>query len=231
LVRRIDPKTKEVTGRLPAAGPNSIAVAATHVYVANADRTLTQADPSTLEFQNFGNSGYRWVAAGEGAIWTVGSRGLVRANRELYVVKVIPVGLHPFEVVTGGHAVWVLDDRLLTLWKVDPRTNRVVDRIVLDFDPGGEAFGLGGLWVSDNDHDALVEIDPATDRVVRRLPAGDGPVGVAVGEGSVWTANYLAGSVSRVDPKTGKAITIKVGRSPTSIAVGEGGAWVTVLAG
>ncbi len=230
-VLRIDPRTNEVTQRWTTAGPDSIATGFGAVFVANADRTLTRIDPSTLTISNHLNSGYRWVAVGEGAIWTVGSRGLVRVNREGYVVKTIPVGFHPFEVVTGRGAVWVLDDKLFSLWKVDPRTDRVVDRIPLGFDPGGLAFGLGRVWVTDNSGDAVAEIDPAADRIVRRITVGDGPVGVAVGEGSVWTANYLAGTVSRIDPKTGNAIPLEVGRNPTSIAVGDGGAWVTVQAG
>jgi len=230
-VLRIDPGTKEITGRRPAAGPNSIALSPGAVYVANQDHTLEQIDPSTLAFENTADSGYRWVAVGEGAIWTVGTRGLVRVNRELRVVKVLPLGFHPFEVATGGGAVWVLDDKLSSVFKVDPRTNRVVERVPLGFVPGGEAFGLGRLWVTDYGGDAVIAVDPATDRMGRPFRVGDGPVGVAVGEGSVWTANYLAGTVSRTDPNTGRAITRKVGSNPTSIAAGEGGAWVTVLAG
>ena len=109
----IDPRTNEITHRWTTAGPDSIATGFGAVFVANADRTLTRIDPSTLSIANHLNTGYRWVAVGEGAIWTVGSRGLVRANREGFVVKTIGVGFHPFEVVTGGGAVWVLDDKLL----------------------------------------------------------------------------------------------------------------------
>ena len=52
------------------------------IFVANADHTLTRIDPSTLQIFNQHNSGYRWVAVGEGGIWTVGSQGLVHVNRE-----------------------------------------------------------------------------------------------------------------------------------------------------
>jgi serine/threonine protein kinase len=229
-VLRIDPKTYEINGRRPSTGPNSIALRPGEVYVANSDLTLMKIDPATLEFQYKANSGYRSVAVGEGAIWTVGARGLVRVNHEGRSVKTIAVGFHPFEVVTGAGAVWVLDDKLQMLFKVDPRTNRV-DRIPLGFDPGGGGVGFWRVWVTDNGGDALAEINPTTHGTVHRIPVGKGPVGVAVGEGSVWTANYLAGTVSRVDPKTGKAISVRVGRNPTSIAAGEGGAWVTVQAG
>jgi YVTN family beta-propeller protein len=232
-VLRIDPKANNVTGRVNTAGPNSIAATSNEVYVTNTDGTLSQIDPSTLALSNAPNSGYRSVAVGEDAIWTVGYKGLVHVNYEGVVVRrVLHAGFSPFAVATGGGAVWVLDDKLRSLWRVDPRTDRIVKRIRLGFDPGGLAFGLGRVWVTDNSGDAVAEVDPATDRIVRSIQVGDGPIGVAVGSGSVWTANYRAGTVSRIDPKGGTVTaTIKVGLRPRSIATGEGGIWVPVQVG
>jgi serine/threonine protein kinase len=232
-VLRIDPKTNAVTRRVTTVGPDSIAATAGGVFVANTDGTLSRIDPSTLQiFSNAPNSGYRSVAVGEGAIWTVGYLGLVHVNRGGIVVRrVSPAGFDPFAVVTGGGAVWVLDDKLRSLWRFDPRTDRLVKRIRLVFDPGGVAFGQSRVWVTNNSGDAVAEIDPAVNRIVRAVRVGDGPNGVAVGEGAVWTANYRAGTVSRIDLQRRVVTeTIKVGRHPTSIAVGEGGVWVTVLA-
>jgi YVTN family beta-propeller protein len=232
-VLRIDPETNEITGRVRTAGPNSIAATPGDVLAANADSTLSWIDPSTLAISNKPNSGYRWVAVGEGGIWTVGYLGLVRFNREGTLVTTISeAGFSPFVVEVGGGAVWVLDDKLRSLWRVDPLTNRVVRRIRLGFDPAGMAYGEGRIWVTDNGGDAVVEVDPATDRVVRSIPVGDGPIGVAVGNGSVWTANYLDGTVSRVDhPAKGTGVvTTKVGRYPTVIVVGGGSVWVAVEA-
>jgi DNA-binding beta-propeller fold protein YncE len=231
-VLRVDPATHQVTHGWTTAGPNSIALGFGAVFAANNDGTLTRINPATLELENHPNSGYRWVNVGEGAIWTVGNLGLIRANREGKVVKRISrTGFDPFEVVAGGRAVWALDYTLRSLWKVDPQTNSVRKRIRLGFKPGGVAFGLGRVWVTNYEGDAVAEIDPSTDRIVRSIPVDDGPSGVAVGERSVWTANYLAGTVSRIDPRRGVATTtVPVGRSPASIAAGEGGAWVGVRA-
>ena len=230
-VFRIDPRAEEVKGWVQTPGPNAIAVTPSYVYVANADGTLYQIDPSTLAISSTAaGRGENSVAVGERGIWTVGVDGLVHANRDGTVVR-RDVGFSPYAVVTGGGAIWVLDDKLRSLWRFDPRTDRRV-RIRLRFDPGGLAFGRGRVWVTNNGGDALAEIDPTVDRVVRTIPAGDGPEGVAVGEGSVWTANYLAGTVSRIDPRRHAVIkTIPVGRYPKSIAVGEGGVWVPVRAG
>ena len=229
---RIDPRTNEVTKSVTTGGPTSIAVAPGNVFVTNGDATLSQIDPATLAVSTAANAGYRGVTVGEGAIWTVGE-GLVHVNREGVVVRTISrAGSNSsFAVTTGAGAVWVVDDRPSSLWRVDPRTDRVVKRIVLAFDPAGVAFGGGRVWVTDNGGDRLAEVDPAVNRVVRSIRVGDGPIGVAFGDGSVWTANYLAGTVSRIDPKRGTIeSTAKVGPYPTSIAVGEGGVWVAVQA-
>ena len=195
----------------------------------NVDQTLSQIDPSTLAVQSAPNTGYRGVAVGEGAIWTVGYQGLVHVNREDVVVRTISqAGFSPFAVATGAGAVWVVDDELNSLWKFDPRTDRLVKRIPLGFVPGGVAFGRGRVWVTDNAASKLVEIDPGADRIVRWIPVGKGPIGVAVGDGSVWTANYRAGTVSRIDPRTGTTVPIKVGLYPKAIAVAKEGAWVVV---
>ena len=228
-VLRIDPRTNEITGTVTSTGPNSIAVTPQYVFVANEDATLTQINPKTLAIFNASNMGNRSVTVGEGAIWTVGYRGLVHVNREGSVVqRVSPAGFSPFAVVTGGGAVWVLDYKLQSLWQIDPRTDGIRGRIRLGFAPGGLAFGRGRVWVTDNGGDAVAAIDPAVGRIVRRIPVGDGPIGIAVNEDSVWTANYRAGTVSRIDPQRGTVIAIRVGPHPAAIAVGEGGVWVPV---
>ena len=230
-VLRIDARTNEITGTVTSTGPNSIAVTPQYVFVANEDATLTRITPKTLAIFNASNMGNRSVAVGEGAIWTVGYRGLVHENREGSVVKrVSPAGFSPFAVVTGGGAVWVLDYKLQSLWRIDPRTDGIRGRIRLRFAPGGLAFGRGRVWVTDNGGDAVAAVDPAVGRIVRRIPVGAGPIGVAVNEGAVWTANYRAGTVSRIDPRTGTVVAIPVGRNPTAIAVGEGAVWVTARA-
>jgi YVTN family beta-propeller protein len=231
-ILRIDPTSNEVTGKVTTGGPNSISVETGVVFVANSDGTLSRIDPSTLKVSTAAGAGGLWVMNGEGATWTVTDQGVERINHSGDVVKTIgQAGFSPFVGTTGGGGVWVLDDSLRSVWRIDPRTNRIVGRIRLGFDPGGMAFGAGKVWVTSNSGDAVVAIDPATNRMGRPIKVGDGPIGVAVGGNSVWTANYLGGTVSRIDARTGTVVkTTKVGHDPTNIAVGEGSVWVTVAA-
>jgi YVTN family beta-propeller protein len=230
-VREIDPRTNQVTDKVATTGPDSIATGFGAVFVANTDGTLLRIDPATLKFSVLRDTGSSGVAVGENGIWTVGSQGLVRVNRQGYVVtSVSPAGFSPFAVATGGGAVWVLDDKLRSLWRIDPRTDRR-KRIRLGFDPGGLAFGLGRVWVTDYAHDAVAEIDPARNRIIDSIPVGDEPIGVVANAGSVWTANYGADTITRIDPRTRKVVaTISVGPHPKLVAVGEGGVWVAVQA-
>ena len=230
-VLRIDPNKNAVTGRVTTEGPISIDAGHGAVLVVNFDDlTLTVIDPSTMVIENHPiPQGNLAVATDQRHVWAVGPRGLIDdLGRGAKAKAVSPAG---FAVVTGAGAAWVLDDKLRSLWRVDPRTDRVVKRIRLKFDPGGVAFGRGRIWVTNNGGNAVVEIDPAADRIVRSIPVGDGPISVTVGEGSVWAANYTDGTVSRIDPRTAKVIaTIPVGPNPWRIAAGEGGVWVTVRA-
>src|SRR5262245_18078773 len=235
-ILRIDPGTNQITGTVNTGGTEAIAIGYGSVWVSTALGTLAQIDPTTLSLSSEPNPGYRWVAAGEGAVWTVGRTELLRLDQEGQIgpiVRLLPkVGDDPFTVTTGSGAVWVLDDVPGMVWRIDPASNRVVGRIRLGFDPGGIAFGRGRVWVTDNSGDAVAEIDPATNRIGRRIRVGDGPLGVAVGEGSVWVANYRDGTVSRIDPSRGSVVAaITVGKYPTGVAAGAGGAWVTVRGG
>ena len=136
-----------------------------------------------------------------------------------------------FDGFAGGHgSLWVVGDALgRTLWRVDPRTRRVVAddpaavrsgrRDHRAREPSGFRDLLG---------DAVVRIDPEKNRIVGRVHVGRGARSVASGFGSLWVANSIDGTVSRIDPKTNQVVaTITVGHEPGNIAVGPSGVWVT----
>jgi DNA-binding beta-propeller fold protein YncE len=79
--------------------------------------------------------------------------------------------------------------------RIDPRTNRVVDRFPVD-PPSGLAFGHGSVWATSAGHGTLSRIDPQTGEVVAKIEVGRRAVDVAADEGSgaVWVAGlYLPG--------------------------------------
>jgi streptogramin lyase/predicted Ser/Thr protein kinase len=131
-------------------------------------------------------------------------------------------------MATGEGGIWVVgdaDDR--RLWRIDPRTRRIVATIALGFPPAKVAIGGGGIWITDQLRDRVVELDARTYRVLRSVSVARGPVGVTVAGGSVWIAGAIEHAVTRVDTRTGRVVaTIPVAASPQAVAVGDGSVWV-----
>jgi YVTN family beta-propeller protein len=131
-------------------------------------------------------------------------------------------------LAVGTNAVWVAgnyeDPRL---WRLDPRTARVVATIPLPIAPRRVAVGEGAVWVTGEIENTVLRIDPHENRVVARIPVGRGNSGIAVAGGSVWVANEFDGTVSRIDPRTNSVVsTFRVGGSPHDLAVSSGAVWL-----
>jgi DNA-binding beta-propeller fold protein YncE len=131
-------------------------------------------------------------------------------------------------MATGDGAIWVVGDpNDQRLWRIDPKTHRIVATIALGFPPAKVAAGAGGVWITDQLRDRVVELDARTYRVVRAVPVSRGPLGVAVGGGSVWVAGAIGRAVTRIDASSGRVLaTISVAASPQALAVDGGSVWV-----
>ncbi len=131
-------------------------------------------------------------------------------------------------MATGDGAIWVVGDANdRRLWRIDPRTRRIVATIALGFPPAKVAAGAGGVWITDQLRDRVVQLDPRTYRVVRTVAVARGPIGVTVSGGSVWVAGAIGHAVTRIDARTGVVVaTIPVDASPQAVAVDAGSAWV-----
>jgi virginiamycin B lyase len=139
------------------------------------------------------------ITYGEGAVWFVDARGLVRLDPVAENIDVMAVqGGGDLAVGLGG--VWV-----------------------------GARFPPECLLPqcrSKRGYVAKVELGGGS--LVGTIPAAD-PAAVAVGRGSVWVANRQTKNVERIDPRTNTTLaTIPLGNTPTAIAVGAGAVWVVV---
>lgn len=157
------------------------------------------------------------------------------------------------ELAVGAGSVWVASEGNVVL-RINPETNRVVDRIPVgpvDSSPR-LAFGHGSVWATSAG--PLSRIDPETDEVVAKIEVGRDAVDIATDEhsGGVWVASlYLYrnssgdssqddseyNKLSRVDPETNRVaaqIPIQTGSrygGPWKVAVGEGAVWAQSLDG
>jgi YVTN family beta-propeller protein len=181
------------------------------------------------------------VAAGRDGVWAAGFTNVQRLSStgRLRIQAAVPIPYRlPLDtahersalsdVALFDSSLWVLGDAAdRRLWRIDPRTKRILDTIELPFLPLGLAVGAGSVWVTDQLGDAVVRIGPTTGRIVARIPVGRGAGGIAFGVGSVWATSFLDRTVSRIDPATNRVVaTITVPGSPRNAAIGDGAVWI-----
>ncbi len=163
--------------------------------------------------------------------------GLARIDpaggRLVTVLSGLPAG--ESGVATGYGSVWVANSKFGLLYKVDPRTNSVVDTLHL-----GDAFSrplpvlaaFGSVWVRLESAQRLVRIDPTGDRVLASIPVGifagrDGEDALAADAGGIWVSGlrteHVSAAANRIDRK--------LGWSSGSLAVGGGSLWALELGG
>jgi virginiamycin B lyase len=116
------------------------------------------------------------------------------------------MGGHPDWMVITQDSVWIANDQLQAVQRVDLATNRLVATINLPAEPcSGLAYGFNTLWVPlCGQPPSLVRIDPATNQVSGTLPVGpvDSEGGIAAGDDSVWLVTGKDGTLARIDPVT-----------------------------
>jgi len=178
------------------------------------------------------------VAAGPAGIWLVDKeRWTVRRvdaaggnDFRVLATRRLPLRHSLGELVgiaVGRDAVWIAANFDRRLWKLDPRSARVVASLRLPIAPRRVAVGEGGVWVTGAIEDVVLRVDPRENRVVARIPVGRGSSGVTANGGSVWVANEVDGTVSRIDPRTNRVeATIRVGGSPHDLVVAGSRVWV-----
>lgn len=247
----LDPRTGELLttvalGRAPAA----VAVGDESVWVIDADdRTVSQIDTDdrTLVRTFATASTPTDIAAGAGAIWIGNAarearfggfpESVSRLDPESGVVDAtIPLPQPDSSSFLGGGferqhlavtdaAVWAINPDL-TVSRIDPRTNRVVDTV------GGvranaiAAFGRE-VWIAGQR--GVARIDPRTNTVSERIEvAAESLTALAVGAGAVWAADPLGGSVWRIDPGPEPRLrTVPVEVGVGWVAFGEGAVWAS----
>jgi streptogramin lyase len=137
----------------------------------------------------------------------------------------------PIDILSGLGSIWVLNHSTGSLIRINPRTNRVMERISL---PGSSQAGqyhtypavgsgavwLGGPWLT------RVDVRRGTASSVSRMSGG-----TAIGFGYLWLADGSHKILWRLDLRTGKVLSkIRLEREGneglTTVRVGDGSLWV-----
>jgi ABC-type branched-subunit amino acid transport system substrate-binding protein/streptogramin lyase/tetratricopeptide (TPR) repeat protein len=252
-VGAIDPKTSRIVAQIPVVGrPSRLAIGGGTVWVGSDESgTVSALDPHTQRATKLVAIGGfpSDLAVGERAVWVVdGKSGLVDKVDPSYGVVASRIRIaaanpvydssreviDPTSVAAGSGSVWLTDgSRKLT--RIDPTTNKVVQRIDLRSPLDGVAVGAGGVWAISGASATAIGLD-RRGRVTVRIPIvseprfdSPYPLAVSVGDGFVWVLNGNTGTVTKVDPRqrvVSATIPIGIGHGPARLAVGDGAAWI-----
>jgi hypothetical protein len=212
----------------PAAGQSGPAAAGTVVAairVATAS-VASYGNPPALAFGN----GAIWAAR---AVWKEGGRvagEVVRIDPATNQVFDAAAGFdaEPYALAFGDGALWVGSLAKDQVFRIDPRSGRVVATIPLR-KPTSVVWDGSVLWVVAHRDQEVARIDPRTNAVVGRAAVKEGgshpACGVclevlAVGQGGAWVTGAASGQVYRFDQRTGDLVAaVPVEASPRRIAL------------
>jgi serine/threonine-protein kinase len=213
--------------------------------------SILRIDPATnrvteaaqLRIEEPAIAAFHWqgrLAVGEGAIWmaihtqsTLGK--VVRIDLDTDEQKVIGLPAPADGVTIGPGAIWVRSNQLdPTIFKLDPATGTVVDRVSVG-NADGFAASNSALWVADSTNDVIIAVDASTVRQAGLVasPAFEQPFAVAVWADAVWVLNRGNCTVVRIDPVTEQVVaTIDPNTLDLAFAAaGDEGVWVGGLRG
>jgi branched-chain amino acid transport system substrate-binding protein len=259
-ISKIDPQTKAVETFGTGGITTDLAVGEGAVWVGNGAQTpgsvdiayttsVSRVDPDTTTVSEtqvlpsprttldvrtageFRTLGVSQLAVGAGAVWAI--------NPDLSVSRIDPdtgkrVEIIPMEtggaIAAGNEGVWALAADAPHVLRIDPRTNKLSQRIELGAsDLTGLAVGGGSVWVTDVEEGLLWRIEPGPDPTTRTIDVGFGATAVTYGNGAVWVANFVRDEIARVDVRTNEVTeTIRLAGTPPSVAAGAGTAWVSI---
>ena len=196
-VFRIEPGTDLVETRwtLPNAGEFTafafdqgagwLAEAPNAVW-AGSSRALSRIDPSAEQLQPQESPTWGPMAYGFGSLWVL-CRELERVSAATgRVVGTVDLAGGRSDIATGFGSVWIADDEMQAVVRVDPRQEAIVRTYDLGGSPLGVAVGGDAVWAASDDG-TVVRIDPVTDDV-SILRVGGAPRVVDVGGGEVWVS-------------------------------------------
>ena len=124
-------------------------------------------------------------------------------------------------IAFDGTYLWVGDQRLMSVLKIDPLTNEVVTKVKIDKIIYSLAFDGGYLWIGGY---GLFKLDVATDSVEEIIQTGNFTA-VTVNAGYVWAAS--GNSVRKIDMTTNSIVaTVGVGNQPQGLAMVGSFLWV-----
>lgn len=205
---RVDLRTRKVTfvaGIGPADREGGITSSPDGVWlIVDRKATLVRIDPRTGRvrqaihvprgsYNPLYSAGQIWVTRADGAEVTVvdAATGDISAS--------VRSGPGPRFLTAGAGAVWTFNQGDGSLTRIDTKTRRAVQTVILHTPGhGGDIkFGGGMVWTT-FDKVPLTVVDGDSGLVLCQW-TGPGGDSLGIGHGAIWLTNYHAGTISRIE--------------------------------
>jgi DNA-binding SARP family transcriptional activator/DNA-binding beta-propeller fold protein YncE len=242
-VTEIDPESRRVLRTIGIGfRPDDIAARNGAVWAFDReDRVLARlGDGQTWDrFQHPDFGSVEQMALDDEAVWLAGGTRLIRVDAATgEIVSNASVPARVDGLALGGDDVWAVSGSAAAVFRIDPRTSQIRDRIPLGGESGGTAESLvisadtKFVWVLNSGTATVTKIDPTLRDAVEtyRLGVGRGSLSLAAGEGAAWIGNAFDGTVTRIDATTNEVASISVSAyyRPKGVTVAGGLVWVSV---
>lgn len=223
--------------------PNLLVISSGRVWVLNvADGTVSMVDPETNAEQRIAlRETVGITGVGDGVWVAYGGNHLARLNgRSGAVESRLRIGSSRLFALRDSGALafargslWLTvpvlgaNDRVQRLFRIDPRSGRVIARIPINKDPAAPLVTGRYLWLLDRVDYTVMRVDTTTLRT-RSANVGTLPFGAAAGAGSVWIAHDFERAVWRLAPQSlSVKARIRLGERVRGVTFGRGLVWVT----
>jgi streptogramin lyase len=127
--------------------------------------------------------------------------------------------------------VWVSIKPKNVVVRIDPRANKVVQRIEGFSKPcSGLAVGFGSLWVPNCGNQTLSRVDLKTGEIAKTISVSiaDSEGGLTTGAGSVWLLSSKKSVLTRIDPSSNSIVAnVDLPEGCYNAAFGFGSVWVS----
>lgn len=127
-------------------------------------------------------------------------------------------------------SVWTNSKGTDMVFRLDPKSDRVIAAVPVKKPCSGFAVAAGTLWSPSCEENVIYRIDLKTNEVVAKVPVGPANTegGIAFGAGSAWVPSDPKGIVSRIDPATNQVIAqIQVPQDSFTAVYGYNLVWVS----
>lgn len=146
-----------------------------------------------------------------------------------------PIPLSPMaqgRIVAAAGSLWVTNDqhgRFGRLYRIDPKTRKVVARIAIPNDPFSIVFSHGLLWVGESDSGKVVRVDPGSGSVVGQpIAVGGALLSLAADGDKVWVADTYDRRLITIDAASASSVATRSLPGVTSIAAAHRTLWATI---